>query len=164
MSTYLGQPLGYKSADTQTDRQKIPPKIVLKIFILRGWHICAIWHPDFLWNRCVSLKIGKTKIQFLEKNLALLWGLSITAKTQNLFPKILFCIFQLRGWHIFAMWHPDFLWNRCASLDIGKAKNTISANMSVCSCFCRKTNWSHKNFQRIGKEFDCFSKAFQRTW
>ena len=67
MSTYLGQPLGYKSADTQTDRQKIPPKIVLKIFNLRGWHICAIWHPDFLWNRCVSLNIGKTKIQFLEK-------------------------------------------------------------------------------------------------
>ena len=28
--------------------------------------------------------------------------------------------------------------NRCASLEIGTAKNPISGNMSVCSCFCRK--------------------------
>ena len=164
MSTYLGQPLGYKSADTQTDRQTIPPKILLKISNLRGWHICAIWHPDFLWNRCVSLKIGKTKIQFLEKKLGPAVKLIYYRKKPKFISKNFILYFPIARLTHLCHVASRLSLNRCASLEIGTAKNPISGNMSVCSCFCRKIIWSHKNFQGIGKEVDCFSKAFQRTW
>ena len=163
MSTYLGQPPGYKSADTDRQTENPPQNCTQDFQLTRLTHLCHLASRLSLKQMCQP-QDWQNQNTVSGQNLALLWSLSITAKNQNIFPDISFCIFQLRGWHIFAMWHPDFLWNRCASLEIGTAKNPISGNMSVCSCFCRKINWSHKNFQGIGKEFDCFSKAFQRTW